>query len=208
MYKIIIADDHPITLLGTEAFLKNLNHHIVGCYPTGTSCFNAIVSQLPDLAVIDVSMPGMSGLEVLKNVKAKKLPTKIILLTMHHELSVFYKAKEYQYDGYVLKDNAQNELEQCIQTVMKNGQFVSALLESTLLIDDNPEGSEMLNLLTQTEKKVLELVAQHKTNKDIGIYLFITEKTVESHKRNIVEKLNLPKGKNILLQWALKNLKT
>jgi DNA-binding NarL/FixJ family response regulator len=127
---------------------------------------------------------------------------------MHHELSVFYKAKEYQYDGYVLKDNAQNELEQCIQTVMKNGQFVSALLESTLLIDDNPEGSEMLNLLTQTEKKVLELVAQHKTNKDIGIYLFITEKTVESHKRNIVEKLNLPKGKNILLQWALKNLKT
>lgn len=107
-----------------------------------------------------------------------------------------------------MTDNAQNELEQCIQTVMKNGQFVSALLESTLLIDDNPEGSEMLNLLTQTEKKVLELVAQHKTNKDIGIYLFITEKTVESHKRNIVEKLNLPKGKNILLQWALKNLKT
>lgn len=207
MYKIIIADDHPITLLGTEAFLKGLNHHIVGCYPTGTSCLNAIISQLPDLAIIDVSMPGMSGLEVLKNVKAKKLPTKIILLTMHHELSVYYKAKEYHCDGYVLKDNAQNELALCIDTVMKNEQYVSAMLEGTLLIDNNPDGNELLIQLTATEKKVLELVAQHKTNKEIGVYLFITEKTVESHKRNMVEKLALPKGKNVLLQWALKNLK-
>lgn len=206
MYKIIIADDHPITLLGTEAFLKGLKHDIVGCYPTGTSCLNAIVSLQPNLAIIDVSMPGMSGLEVLKNVKAKKLPTKIILLTMHHELSVYYKAKEFHCDGYVLKDNAQNELAMCIDTVMKNGQFVSSMLESTLFIDNNPESNELLTLLTATEKKVLELVAQHKTNKEIGVFLFITEKTVESHKRNIVEKLALPKGKNVLLQWALKNL--
>ena len=69
MYKIIVADDHPITLMGTEAFLNNLRHKIVGSYHNGISCLNGIVSLVPDIAIIDVSMPGMSGLEILSIVK-------------------------------------------------------------------------------------------------------------------------------------------
>ena len=207
MYKIIVADDHPITLMGTEAFLNNLRHKIVGSYHNGISCLNGIVSLVPDIAIIDVSMPGMSGLEILSIVKFKKFPTKIILLTMHKEMSVFWKANESDVDGYVLKDDAVNDLVPCIKAIMAGKKFISPSLDQNLIIDQNSESTNQLNLLTNREKKVLELVANHKTNKDIGEFLFISEKTVESHKRNIVEKLKLPKGKNILLQWALANVK-
>ncbi len=207
MYKIIVADDHPITLMGTEAFLNNLRHKIVGSYHNGISCLNGIVSLVPDIAIIDVSMPGMSGLEILSIVKFKKFHTKIILLTMHKEMSVFWKANESDVDGYVLKDDAVNDLVPCIKAIMAGKKFISPSLDQNLIIDQNSESTNQLNLLTNTEKKVLELVANHKTNKDIGEFLFISEKTVESHKRNIVEKLKLPKGKNILLQWALANVK-
>jgi DNA-binding NarL/FixJ family response regulator len=207
MYKIIVADDHPITLMGTETFLNNLRHKIVGSYHNGISCLNGIVNLLPDIAIIDVSMPGMSGLEILSIVKFKKIPTKIILLTMHKEMSVFWKANESDVDGYVLKDDAVNDLVPCMKAIMAGKKFISPSLDQNLIIDQNSESTNQLNLLTNTEKKVLELVANHKTNKDIGEFLFISEKTVESHKRNIVEKLKLPKGKNILLQWALANVR-
>jgi DNA-binding NarL/FixJ family response regulator len=153
-------------------------------------------------------MPGMSGLEILSIVKFKMLPTKVILLTMHRELSVYFKAKDSNCDGYVLKDNAELELGTCIQTIMRGQAYVSPILETNLIIDKNPEKQHIIDRLTQTERKVLELVANYKTNKEIAHFLFITEKTVESHKRNIVEKLKLPKGKNILLQWAIKNAET
>jgi len=205
-YKIIVADDHPITLMGTENFLTTLKHKVVGSYHNGVSCLNGIVNFLPDIAIIDVSMPGMSGLEVLSITKFKKLPTKIILLTMHREISIYKKALESEVDGFVLKENAQNELSDCIKLVMKDKKFVSPSLEHNLVIDRNPEIDSLLIQLTPTEKKVIELVADHKTNKEIANFLFISEKTVESHKANIVEKLKLPRGKNILLQWALKNI--
>lgn len=206
MYKIIVADDHPITLMGTETYLKELNHRVIGSFHNGVSCSNGILTLMPDLAIIDVSMPGMSGLEILALVKARKLRTKIILLTMHREMSVYYKAKENHCDGYVLKDNAHNELTDAIQAVMKGDEYVSPLLCENFIIDRQPELTEQLNLLTQTERKVIELVAEQKSNSEIGTFLFITDKTVESHKRNICQKLNIPKGKNGLLIWAMKNL--
>ncbi|MCF8254699.1 MAG: response regulator transcription factor [Bacteroidia bacterium] len=207
MYKIVVADDHPITLMGTEAYLKELNHKVIGSFHNGVSCSNGILTLLPDLAVIDVSMPGMSGLEILALVKARKLKTKIILLTMHREMSVLYKAKEFNCDGYVLKDNAHNELTDCIEAVMKGEIYVSPLLTESFIIDKQPERTDLLDQLTQTERKVIELVSEQKTNAEIGTFLFITDKTVESHKRNICQKLNIPKGKNGLLIWAMKNLK-
>lgn len=207
MYKIIVADDHPITLMGTEAFLYNLRHKIIGSYHNGISCLNGILNLMPDIAIIDVSMPGMSGMEILSIVKFKKLPTKIILLTMHKEMSVLWKANECDVDGFVLKDDAVNDLGPCIKSVMAGKKFFSPSLDQSLIIDESPDSENQLNLLTHTEKKVVELVAHHKSNKEVGEFLFISDKTVESHKRNIVEKLKLPKGKNVLLQWALANIK-
>jgi DNA-binding NarL/FixJ family response regulator len=206
MYNILVADDHSITLLGTETFLRTLNHSIVGSYGNGVSCLNGIITMEPDIAIIDVSMPGMSGLEILKEVKIKRLRTKVILLTMHHEMSVYLKAKENKFDGYILKDNAQNEIAECIKTVMLGETYLSPDFEKNMVINEQPNKHEFLNLLTKTEVKVAELVVLEKTNSYIAKYLFISEKTVETHKQNIVNKLNLPKGKNVLFLWLLKNM--
>ena len=126
---------------------------------------------------------------------------------MHKEMSVLWKANECDVDGFVLKDDAVNDLGPCIKSVMAGKKFFSPSLDQSLIIDESPDSENQLNLLTHTEKKVVELVAHHKSNKEVGEFLFISDKTVESHKRNIVEKLKLPKGKNVLLQWALANIK-
>jgi len=199
MYKIILADDHPMTLMGTEAYLKSLKFNIVGAYANGISCLNGILTLHPDIAIIDVSMPGMNGLEILGIIKHKKLPIKIILQTMHKEISVFQRANEQDVDGYILKEDAQKDLKTCIQKVMSGGKYTSPNLEGFLLIDQNPKRTELLAKLSKQEVKIIELVAEFKTNKEIAEYLFIAEKTVETHKKNICHKLSLPKGKNLLL---------
>ncbi|MCG9879273.1 MAG: response regulator transcription factor [Bacteroidia bacterium] len=204
-YKIIVADDHPITLLGTETFIKSLNHYVIEKYNNGIAALNGIMQHEPDIAVLDVSMPGMSGLEVLSICKFRRLPTKIILLTMHKEISVFYAARDSKFDGYVLKDNAQEELEDCINQVMKDKIFISPILKEILVIDEIPNKNELLEKLTKTELKILELVSKFKSNKEIASFFFISERTVEVHKRNIAEKLQIQKGKNTLLEWASKN---
>lgn len=207
MYNIIVADDHPMTLLGTETFVRTLGHRVVGSYGNGVSCLNGILSMEPDLAFVDVSMPGMSGLEILKEVKSKRIRTKIILLTMHHEMSVYLKAKENKFDGYILKDNAQNEIAECIKLVTNGEVYLSPDFEKSMVINEQPNKHEFLNSLTKTEMKVAELVALEKSNSYIAKFLFISEKTVETHKQNIVNKLGLPKGKNVLLMWLMKNMK-
>lgn len=205
MLSIIIADDHPITSIGTKSFLKNLGYHIVGTYSNGISCLNGIVSLKPQLAIIDVNMPNMTGLEILEKLKNMKSNTKVIILTMHKEMSVFLKAKEFGCIGYLIKDFAHLELENCIKSVLKNEEYISQYIDQ-LVIDKNEKKTDSnFALLTFAEKKVIELVAQQKNNKEVAKLLFITEKTVEAHKRNIVEKLNLPKEKNALLIWAIKH---
>lgn len=206
MYKIIIADDHSMTLLGTETYLTNLKHKVAAKYDNGIACLNGILTMMPDIAIIDVSMPGMSGLEILSIVRFKKLPVKIILLTMHREISVYLSAKDSGCDGYVLKDFATKELDAAIKTIMLGSKYVSPELAQMLVVDENPNRDALLQVLTKTEIKVLELVAEFRSNKEIATFLFISEKTVEVHKRNIAEKLKLPKGKNVLLQWASMNL--
>lgn len=206
MKKLIIADDHPLTLLGTETYLKNLGYHVAGSFSNGIACLNGILTQQPDIAIIDISMPGMSGLEILTLVRLRRLTVKIILQTMHKEISVFYRAKENDVDGYILKEDAQHDLKQCLDLVIKGEKFISPKLEGYFVIDNNPEKSNLLQSLTLKEKKILELVKEYKTNKEIADFLFITEKTVEAHKRNITEKLSLPKGKNVLLKWVIENM--
>jgi two-component system, NarL family, nitrate/nitrite response regulator NarL len=207
MYKIIVADDDPLTLLGTETFLTSIKMRVISTHTNGISCLNAILADLPDIAIIDVSMPGMSGLEILSIVKFKNLPVKVILLTRHKELSIYFRAKESGFDGFVLKDHAEIELQACINQVMKGKTFLSQALSEYFVIDNYSTKTKVMSDLTSTEQKVLELVAEQKSNLEIASLLFISEKTVESHKRNICEKLELPKGKNMLLKWAIAHVK-
>lgn len=202
--RILIADDHPLTLYGTKSFVESYGYKVEDTCSNGISSLNLIMLHQPDIAVLDINMPGLDGLDVAKKVQENKLKTKIILLTMHKELTIYNKAAEYGVYGYILKENAQIELEVCLREVVEGRRYHSESLQKNLFYA--PEaGAKNVELLTLTEKKIVEQIIQQKTSREIASILFLSEKTVEGHRTKIIEKLGLPKEKNALLKWALQN---
>lgn len=203
--KILIADDHPFTLQGTKSFVESYGYKVVDTCSNGVSAFNLITLHNPDVAILDINMPGQDGLDVAKKVQESKLKTKVILLTMHKEMTIFKKANEYGIYGYILKEHAQTELEKCLEEVKKGKRYVSEFLIDDL-ISDKIDATSELSRLTLSERKIVELIAQQKTSKQIAELLFLSERTVEGHRSNIIEKLGLVKEKNTLLKWAIQNV--
>ena len=201
--KILIADDHPLTLQGTKSFVQSFGYTVIDTCSNGIAALNLINLHVPDIAILDIDMPGMDGLDVAEKILLSKLKTKIVLLTMHKEMTVYERAKEIGVFGYVLKEHAQNELEDCLKKVALGNEYVSAFLDTELINNSSLE-AEMLQL-TFSEKKILELIKIQKTNKQIAQSLFLSERTIEGHRRNIIEKLGLPKEKNSLLKWAIQS---
>ena len=201
--KILIADDHPLTLQGTKSFVQSFGYTVIDTCSNGIAALNLINLHVPDIAILDIDMPGMDGLDVAEKILLSKLKTKIVLLTMHKEMTVYERAKEIGVFGYVLKEHAQNELEDCLKKVALGNEYVSAFLDEELINNSSLE-PEMLQL-TFSEKKILELIKIQKTNKQIAQSLFLSERTIEGHRRNIIEKLGLPKEKNSLLKWAIQS---
>ena len=202
--KILIADDHPFTLQGTKSFVTSYGYHVTDTCSNGVSALNLIMLHQPEIAILDINMPGLDGLDVAKKVQESKLKTKIILLTMHKEMTIYKKATEYGIYGYILKEHAQTELEKCLIEVKKGNRYVSEFLEDDLLKDYKNDNKE-LGKLTLSERKIVELIAQQKTSKQIAELLFLSDKTVENHRGNIIDKLGLPKEKNTLLKWAIQH---
>lgn len=201
---IVIADDHPFTLQGTQSFVESYGYKVIATCANGVSALNIIQLRSPDIAVLDINMPALDGLDVAKKVQELKLKTKVILLTMHNEMTIYNKSKEYGVYGYILKEDAQVELKNCLAEVAKGNQYVSDSLLNDL-ISVRETGTSELDKLTFSERKIIELIAQQKTSKQIAEMLFLSEKTIEGHRTNIIEKLGLPKEKNILLKWAMMN---
>ena len=204
--KILIADDHPFTLQGTKSFVESYGYKVTDTCSNGVSALNLITLHQPDIAILDINMPGLDGLDVAKKVQESKLKTKVVLLTMHKEMTIFKKANEYGIYGYILKEHAQTELEKCLIEVAKGNKYVSEFLEDDLVVDNKNDNHELAKL-TLSERKIVELIAQQKTSKQIAELLFLSEKTVEGHRSNIIEKLGLPKEKNTLLIWAIQHIK-
>lgn len=204
MSRILIADDHPVVLFGTKTYLQQRGYNVISTCSNGLEAYNQIIAKQPDIALLDMSMPGLSGLEIVEKVQQAKVPVKTILLTMHNELSLFNRAKEIGVKGYLLKDFAMEEMEKCLEEVKRGNTYFSRHLEQSLTINNNGDGNPELSQLTFAEKKILELVAQQKSTREIAAMLFISEKTVETHRSHIIKKLNIPPGKNALLIWAMK----
>ncbi|CAD0009593.1 response regulator [Flavobacterium chungangense] len=204
--RILIADDHPFTLMGTKSFVESYGYRVEDTCSNGISALNLIKLHMPDIAILDINMPGLDGLDIAKSIQESKLKTKIILLTMHKEMTIYKKAKEYGIYGYILKEHAQTELEKCLQEVKKGHQYISTFLKDDL-ITDTPNDNNELAYLTLSERKIIELIIQQKTTKQIAELLFLSEKTVEGHRSKIIDKLGLPKEKNALLIWAMQNSK-
>lgn len=203
--KILIADDHPFTLQGTKFFVESFGYKVIDTCSNGISALNLITLHQPDVAILDINMPGLDGLDVAKKIQENRLKTKVILLTMHKESTLYKKASEYGIFGYILKEHAQIELQKCLEEIQKGKRYVSANLEEDLVVD-TLNNNDKLQSLTLSERKIIELIAQNKTSKQIAELLFLSERTIEGHRANIIEKLELTKEKNTLLKWALRNI--
>ena len=202
--KIITADDHPLLLKGLNNFLIEKNYNIIGSGTNGKEALELIIKLKPDIAILDIQMPYMTGLEVAKECKINNIKTKIILITFHKEKILFQKANELNIFGYILKEFAIEEIENCIKSVSNDVPYFSPRIKDLLGI--NPYKDSYLDLLTPSEKKILKLIAKDKTNKDIASLLFISHRTVEKHRSNIIQKLKLEPKTNSLLIWAKDNI--
>lgn len=205
---VLIADDHPIFRQGLRQIIaSDAEFEIVAEVGDGNEALEKILSLNPKVAVIDVDMPGKTGLEVLKNLNENNLPSAVILLTMYKEESFFNAALNAGAKGYVIKDSAISEITAAIRAVAKGEDFISPML-STLLLKrlkraEKPK-NPLLESLTASECRVLKLVSEGKNSQDIADQLFISIRTVETHRMNICRKLDL-EGKNALLLFAIRN---
>ncbi len=196
---IIIADDHPLILKGLNDFLLEKEYDVLASAVNGKDAFQLIETLKPDIAILDIQMPFLTGLEIAKKCRELKYPTKIILITFEKDEAIYNEAKSFQIYGYVLKEFALAEIENCIASVMKDVPYFSPELIEHLKIDEAPEE---LELLTETELKILQLIAQNKSAKEIGSELFISRRTVEKHKSHIIRKLNIEAYQNSLVFWV------
>ena len=197
---IITADDHPLLLKGLNDFLIEKKYNLIGSGNNGKEAYQLIVEEKPDIAILDIQMPHMSGLEIAMTCKANELETKIVLITLHKERELYQKAQDLNIFGYILKEFALEEIENCINTVSKGDHYFSPKIVE-VLADESPR-DRFLRDLTPSEKKILNLIAKDKTNKEIASLLFISYRTVEKHRSNIIIKLKLEPKTNSLLMWA------
>jgi DNA-binding NarL/FixJ family response regulator len=204
MCNIIIADDHPIVLFGTKTFVEQRGYNVISACGNGLEAYNQIVTKMPHIAILDMNMPGLNGMEILEKLQHAKHPVHSILLTMYNDIALFNKAKELGVKGYLLKDFAIDELEKCLHEVKAGNFYFSKHLSQKLIVQQSKDINPALAQLTFAERKILDMVTQQKSTKDIAAQLFISEKTVETHRSHIIKKLNIPPGKNALLIWAMK----
>lgn len=200
---IIIADDHPLLLKGLSDFLIEKDYNLIGKANNGREAYDLITQMKPDIAILDIQMPYMSGLEIAQQCKDLNIETKIVLITLHKEKDLYQKAQELNIFGYILKEFALEEIENCIKTVSEGTPFFSDRIKELIgvvFVDYNE-----LSSLTPSERKILKLISQDKTNKEIASQLFISYRTVEKHRSNIITKLNIEPKTNSLLIWAKEN---
>ena len=206
--RIVIADDHPIfrrglrTMIEADPLLK-----IVAEADDGQSALARIRELQPDVAVLDIDMPPPDGLAVARRLHEQRLPIAIIFLTMHKDEAMLNAALEVGVKGFIVKDGAANEIVGCIKAVAAGQSFFSPTLTGHLLSRRNQAyslagQSTSLNDLTASERRVLLLVAESKSNKEIAEKMFVSVRTVEHHRSNICAKLGLT-GRNALLMFAL-----
>jgi len=198
---IITADDHPLLLKGLNDFLLEKNYNIIGSGSDGRQAYDLILEKRPDIAILDIQMPHLSGIDIAQKCKIANIKTKIVLITLHKEVELYQKAKELNIFGYILKEFALEEIEICIEKVRDGKSFFSPKIKESI-VTTTVEKSDKLNSLTPSERKILNLIAQDKTNKEIASKLFISYRTVEKHRSNIISKLDLEPKTNSLLIWA------
>lgn len=206
--RILIADDHPIFRSGLAQLLNSRdNFNLVGEAENGEDALQRIRDSAPDVVLLDVDMPVKDGFAVAQAVAAERLPGRVIFLTMHKNEALLNAALNLGVKGFILKESAMAEVVSAVGAVMAGEEFISPALSRYLInrrrrSDELAEALPSLEDLTAAELKVLRLVAQRKTTKEIAARLSNSARTIDSHRANIAQKLGLS-GNNALLAFAL-----
>lgn len=208
--RIIIVDDHPLFCNGLRQVVQgDERFELVGEAADGETAWQTIQKTKPDVAILDVNLPKLTGLEVAERIRKKRMATKVIILTMLKEEDLINRALDAGVKGFVLKDNAVEDIVSAIVAASEGGHYLSPAISGFLVQRHNRSKvlaarKPGLEDLTKAECRILRLVAENKTSREIAAELFISPRTVEAHRANICTKLDL-RGSHSLLQFALEN---
>ena len=206
MIRIVMADDHAIVREGLKRIVSSIEGmEVVGEAGNGTEVMQRVRELAFDVLVLDLSMPGRSGMELIKLVRAEKPQLRILVLSMHQELQYAVRAIKNGASGYLTKESAPAQLEQAIRKVASGGAFISAEVAEQLALGAMP-GSEAVphESLSNREFEVLQLLVAGVSLTDIGTKLNLSVKTVSTHKTNLMQKMGL-QNQNELIRYALKH---
>ncbi|MGE4277807.1 MAG: response regulator [Lawsonibacter sp.] len=207
--RVFLADDHKILRESLVILLsQHENIEVAGEAADGQEAYEKIMKLRPDIAVLDISIPHLNGINLAVRLEQQAPEIKVVILTMHKSEEFVTKALRAGVKGYVLKDNALEELIACIETVNNDNVFLSDSVTKLVVngfvngLKDN--GDVQKEALSSREQEVLQLLAEGQSNKDISAALMLSIKTVETHRANIMRKLGL---KNIadLVLYAVRN---
>lgn len=205
---IVIADDHPLMRQGLRQVIEiEPNLTVVGEAGNGSEALVMIEELRPSIAILDVDMPHRDGFQVARELTARNNPAAIIFLTIHSEEEMFHAALDIGAKGYVLKDSAIDDIVTAINEVAAGRPFTSLPMTTYFTrrqnYNDVPEKQQLgLRQLTVTESRILKLLADYKTSKEIAGELSVSPRTVETHRLRICQKLNL-QGSHSLMKFAV-----
>jgi len=200
-FSILLADDHTMFRRGVRKIIQGIvGTEVVGEAGDGFELLELLKKTSPHLVIMDISMPNLRGLEATREVKIINPAVKVLILTMHKEKEYLYHAFSAGAEGYLLKEDADSELLSAIDTLRRGGTYISPLLSSQLadlfMQKTRPSAEQLAfpgELLTNRERQIIKLIAEGKSSKEMADLLFISNRTVQHHRANIMRKLNIKK---------------
>jgi DNA-binding NarL/FixJ family response regulator len=210
-YRIVLADEHGMFRRGVKRILQdNVDLEVMGEAADGLQLLRIIKKSPPDMVITDVSLRHLRGLEATEEIKMAFPEIKVILLTMHRNKEFLYHALAAGAEGYLLKQDADIELFSAITIIRKGGIYISPLLAPQLkaiFMERNLPGNGQIKisseLLSTREREIIKLVAEGKSSKEIGVLLYISDRTVHHHRAKIMRKLNVKMTAD-LVKYAIK----
>ena len=195
---VLIADDHPIFRVGLRHILQQENNY--ECYEVGdgAQAIDFILQHQPDLVIVDINMPLAGGLEVIEKTIGSSAHTLFSVLTVYDDYHLMERAFDLGAAAYLLKEDAETELLNCLQSITRKQRYLSG---SMARISRDATALSSIGKLTPSEQRILDLVGQFKTSREIASDLNISIRTVQNHRNNITQKLGL-QGNNALLHYA------
>jgi DNA-binding NarL/FixJ family response regulator len=202
--RILIADDHGIVRAGIRLLLERQSDlHVVAEAADGLEALECALSSRPDLCILDVGMPRMTGLQAAREIRSHLPQSRVLILSMHDDEHYLFEALEAGASGYVLKREADHDLVGAIRAVARDEPFLTNAAERSIIRRWMADGAPPKVPLTPREEEVVKLIAEAHTNAEIAGMLHLSEKTVESHRANVLRKLGM-RDRVQLVRYAIR----